>query len=92
MNDESRRLMIKGRQALLARGDADFSASRADYAMFYAAEALLNEEGLSSTVSLLAHCSESSHFLRCNEQINSYPIGSLCRLQNDVSVSCIPNE
>jgi|SRR5450759_66403 uncharacterized protein (UPF0332 family) len=37
---------IRAAQTLLDHGDADFAASRAYYAMFYAAEALLLEKGL----------------------------------------------
>lgn len=37
---------IHAAEILLGEGDFDFSASRAYYAMFYTAEALLNENGL----------------------------------------------
>jgi uncharacterized protein (UPF0332 family) len=52
LNIETRKLLEKARRAiqaaemLLQRGDADFAAGRAYYAMFYAAEALLSEKGL----------------------------------------------
>ncbi len=52
MKDESTKLLDKASRAvdaaevLLAAGQADFAASRAYYAMFYAAEALLVERGL----------------------------------------------
>lgn len=51
MKEESSKLLEKASralgaaEALLARGDADFAAGRAYYAMFYAAEALLAEVG-----------------------------------------------
>ena len=52
MKEQSRKFMEKAARAvqaaksLLRDGDADFAAGRAYYAMFYAAEALLNEKGL----------------------------------------------
>ena len=70
MNEESQKQMNKARrsveaaQALLDRGDADFAASRAYYAMFYAAEALLNADGLSSTKHSGVHALFAEHFAR----------------------------
>ncbi len=70
MKPENRRLMEKSRrsvgaaQALLDRGDADFAASRAYYAMFYAAEAMLMEEGLSSTKHSGVHALFGEHFAK----------------------------
>ncbi len=54
MNTDPSKLLEKARRAiqaaetLLQHGDADFAAGRAYYAMFYAAEALLNEKGFHS--------------------------------------------
>jgi uncharacterized protein (UPF0332 family) len=53
MKFETQALLAKARQSLLAAGNLqqggfqDFAASRAYYAMFYTAEALLIEQGLS---------------------------------------------
>ena len=52
MKDASRKLLdksdrsLKAAERLLESGEAEFAVSRAYYAMFYAAEALLNEKGL----------------------------------------------
>ncbi len=52
MNEASRKLLDKAARAvraagiLLQEGEVDFAAGRAYYAMFYAAEALLFEQGL----------------------------------------------
>lgn len=52
MKDDTQKLLDKASRAirasemLLTEGDADFAASRAYYAMFYIAEALLNEKEL----------------------------------------------
>jgi uncharacterized protein (UPF0332 family) len=52
VKDETRKFLDKAARAvhaaksLLGESDVDFAASRAYYAMFYAAEALLNEKSL----------------------------------------------
>lgn len=52
MKDQTQKLLNKAQRAiraaetLLKQGDVDFASGRAYYAMFYAAEALLNEKGL----------------------------------------------
>lgn len=52
MKEETEKLLdkasraVEAAQTLLRDGNADFAASRAYYAMFYVAEALLNEKGL----------------------------------------------
>ena len=52
MKEETRKRLEKALRAihaaesLLGTGEAEFAAGRAYYAMFYVAEALLNEEGL----------------------------------------------
>lgn len=52
MTDASRKFLdkaarsIQASERMLHAGDAEFAASRAYYAMFYVAEALLNEKGL----------------------------------------------
>ncbi len=44
--DKAARALLAAR-TLLGAGDTEFAAGRAYYAMFYAAQALLNEKGLS---------------------------------------------
>ena len=52
MNDDTRKLLekagraIEAAEVLLESGDAEFAAGRAYYAMFYVAEAMLNEKAL----------------------------------------------
>lgn len=52
MNDYTRQLLdkaldtIEGSELLLKNGKTDIAAGRAYYALFYVAEALLNEKGL----------------------------------------------
>lgn len=52
MKEETRKLLDKALRAIhaadimLREGDVDFAAGRAYYAMFYVAEALLNEKGV----------------------------------------------
>ncbi len=54
LNTDTRKLLEKAQRAiqaaatLLQHGDVDFAAGRVYYAMFYTAEALLNEKGLRS--------------------------------------------
>lgn len=52
MKDQTQKLLnkalraIQAAETLLREGDVDFAAGRAYYAMFYTAEALLNEKGM----------------------------------------------
>ena len=48
---------IAAADSLLARGDTDFVAGRAYYAMFYVAEALLNERGVGFSKHTAVHAS-----------------------------------
>jgi uncharacterized protein (UPF0332 family) len=61
--DKARRA-IRAAEALLATGDADFAASRAYYAMFYTAEALLGERGLAFRKHGAVHAAFGEHFAR----------------------------
>jgi len=55
---------IAAADSLLARGDADFAAGRAYYAMFYVAEALLNEQGLGFSKHTAVHASFGERFAK----------------------------
>jgi uncharacterized protein (UPF0332 family) len=63
MKEETRKLLEKAARAieaaktLLKTGSADFAAGRAYYAMFYIAEALLLEKGLSYSKHSAVHAS-----------------------------------
>ena len=70
MKDETRKLLDKASRAvgaavtLLEDGNADFAAGRAYYAMFYVAEALLNEKGLRFRRHGAVHASFGEHFAK----------------------------
>ncbi|MDR7522790.1 MAG: HEPN domain-containing protein [Armatimonadota bacterium] len=70
MKDDTRRLLEKASraigagEALLRRGDVDFTASRAYYAMFYTAEALLHERGLRYRKHGGVHSAFGEHFVK----------------------------
>jgi len=55
---------IAAADSLLARGDTDFAAGRAYYAMFYVAEALLNECGLGFSKHTAVHASFGEQFAK----------------------------
>jgi uncharacterized protein (UPF0332 family) len=55
---------IHAAEVLLEDGDADFAASRAYYAMFYTAEALLIERGLRFRKHSSVHAAFAQHFVR----------------------------
>jgi uncharacterized protein (UPF0332 family) len=55
---------IKNAQSTLEDGDFDFAASRAYYAMFYVAEALLGEKDLQFSKHGGVHGAFSRHFVR----------------------------
>ncbi len=70
MNTDTHKLLEKARRAiqaaatLLQHGDTDFAAGRAYYAMFYTAEALLNEKGLCSQKHGGVHALFGEHFTK----------------------------
>ena len=70
MNDASRKLFEKATRAihaaeqLLQGGDAEFAIGRAYYAMFYIAEALLNEKGLHFSKHSGVHGAFGVHFAK----------------------------
>ena len=55
---------VHAAEALLKRGDPDFAAGRAYYAMFYAAEALLIEKGLRFRKHGSVHAAFGEHFAK----------------------------
>jgi uncharacterized protein (UPF0332 family) len=70
VNADTRKLLEKAARAihaaetLLRHGDVDFAAGRAYYAMFYTAEALLNEKGLRSHKHGGVHALFGEHFTK----------------------------
>ncbi len=70
MNDRSEALFgkahraVKAAEVLLQKGDLDFAASRAYYAMFYAAEALLTSRGLRFRKHSGVHAAFGEHFIK----------------------------
>jgi uncharacterized protein (UPF0332 family) len=73
MKEETGRLLDKASRAihaattLLREGDADFAAGRAYYAMFYTAEALLNEKNLRFRKHASVHGAFGKHFASTDE-------------------------
>lgn len=70
MKDETRKLLdkairaIRAEEHMLREGDADFAAGRAYYAMFYIAEALLNEKDLRFRKHGGVHSAFGEHFAK----------------------------
>ncbi len=70
MKNETRQLLdkanrsIEAAELLVTNGQADFAASRAYYAMFYVAEALLNEKGLQFSKHGNVHGAFGEHFAK----------------------------
>lgn len=70
MKDETRKLLdkairaIRAAEHMLREGDADFAAGRAYYAMFYVAEALLNEKDLRFRKHGGVHSAFGEHFAK----------------------------
>lgn len=70
MKDDTSKLLAKAGRAiqaaevLLGKGDAEFAAGRAYYAMFYVAEALLNERALKYQKHGGVHGAFGEHFAR----------------------------
>jgi len=68
MREETQKLLgkasraIGAAQALLREGHVDFAGARAYYAMFYTAEALLNEKGLHFRKHGGVHAAYGEHF------------------------------
>jgi uncharacterized protein (UPF0332 family) len=78
MTEQSQKLFdkadraIHAADALLTRGDPDFAAGRAYYAMFYAAEALLVEKGLRFRKHGSVHAAFGEHFSKSNVMDSKY--------------------
>ena len=78
MKEESEKLFAKADRAvrsaeiLLREGEQDFSAGRAYYAMFYAAEALLNEKDLRFRKHAGVHGAFGEHFAKTSEMDPKY--------------------
>jgi len=70
VTDEAAKLLAKSERALragetlLQAGDAEAAVGRAYYAMFYAAEALLNEKGLRFRKHAGVHSAFAEHFVK----------------------------
>jgi uncharacterized protein (UPF0332 family) len=63
---------IRAAETLLKGGDADFASGRAYYAMFYAAEALLNEKGLRFRKHGGVHGAFGEHFIKTGQMDSKY--------------------
>jgi len=78
MKEASERLLDKAVRAIasaereLASGDAEFAVARAYYAMFYVAEALLNEKGLHFKKHGGVHGAFGEHFAKTGELDSRY--------------------
>lgn len=78
MKEASERLLDKAARAIasaereLASGDAEFAVARAYYAMFYVAEALLNEKGLHFKKHGGVHGAFGEHFAKTGEMDSQY--------------------
>ncbi len=93
MRPESQALLTKAERALrvaerlLKDGDLDFAAGRAYYAMFYAAEALLFEDGLTFSKHSGVHAAFGEHFAkvgRLDAKFHRYLLDAFAkRLQAD---------
>lgn len=73
MKPESEKLLkkasrsIRASERLLKDGDVDFAASRAYYALFYVAEALLNERNLQFRKHGGVHGAFAEHFIKTKQ-------------------------
>jgi len=78
MKETGKRLFAKSVRAIaaarreLASGDAEFAVARAYYAMFYVAEALLNEKGLSFKKHGGVHGAFGEHFVKTGKLDSKY--------------------
>jgi len=59
--------VIRAAERMLRTGDAEFAVGRAYYAMFYVAEALLNEKGLRFRKHGGVHGAFGEHFVKAGE-------------------------
>jgi uncharacterized protein (UPF0332 family) len=100
MKPETQALLEKAERALrVARrlsddGDFDFAAGRAYYAMFYAAEALLYEEGLTFRKHAGVHAAFGEHFVkagRLDAKLHRFLLDAFDqRLQGDYGFEAMP--
>ena len=102
MNDEIKRLIEKAERSLEAaktlvdRGDYDFAVSRAYYAMFYCAKAMLLTKGITtkkhaSTISLF--CEKFVKYGDFPEELASYLIDAFRKRQiGDYDVFVMPTK
>jgi uncharacterized protein (UPF0332 family) len=73
MKDHSRKLLdkavdsIEAAEGILDMNKPEFAAGRAYYAMFYIAEALLNEKGLKFNKHSAVHAAFGEHFAKTKE-------------------------
>lgn len=73
MKEHSRKLLdkavdsIEAAELLVDKDKADMSAARSYYAMFYIAEALLNEKGLKFSKHSAVHAAFGEHFAKTKE-------------------------
>lgn len=96
MNKHTGKLLSKAQRAieaasvLLEQGSADFAAGRAYHAMFYAAEALLSEEGLSFKKHSGVHAAFGEHFAkagRLDQKLHRWLLDAFDRrIQGDYGV------
>lgn len=99
MNEESGKLLEKARHAihaaevLVQESEGEFAAGRAYYAMFYVAEALLNEKGLRSRKHSGVHQLFWEHFIQAgliDARFHRWLIDAFDqRLQGDYSFQAI---
>jgi uncharacterized protein (UPF0332 family) len=92
LHKSERALRVAGR--LLADGDMDFAAGRAYYAMFYAAEALLFEQGLTFSKHAGVHAAFGEHFAKTgllDAKYHRYLLDAFSkRLQGDSGFEAAP--
>lgn len=100
MKSQTQALMSKAERAVQAArrlrddGHCDFGAGRAYYAMFYAAEALLHEEGLTFRKHAGVHAAFGEHFAktgRLDAKFHRYLLDAFDkRLQADYGFEAVP--
>ena len=82
---------VESAKALTQRGDYDFAASRAYYAMFYAAVALLLQKGLSFPSHSAVSAAIGEHFAKAGlieRRFHRYLIdGQLTRAKSDYEIA-----
>ena len=102
MKDASNKLLDKATRALRAAeqlmqgGDAEFAVGRVYYAMFYIAEALLNERGLRFRKHGGVHGAFGEHFVKTGELDPKYHRWLLeasdKRITGDYGLEAVPRE